>query len=784
MYTRLLLCVLFFIAPVTVSAQQTPLHKDPAQPIEQRIQDLLSRMTLEEKTAQMLCLWNSKPQILDDDEQFDPAKANVLLPDGIGCIARPSDRLGLQPTEPRYRGPRETAELVNAMQRWATTRTRLGIPILMHEEGLHGFQSRDATHFPQAIALAGTWDPALLQRIYTVVAGEIAARGARHVLSPVVDVARDARWGRIEETYGEDPYLVSRMGVAAVRGFQGMQGFPLPKDRVLATLKHLTGHGQPESGTNVGPAQISERVLREMFLPPFEAAIREADAQAVMASYNEVDGIPSHANQWLLGDVLRGEWGFNGMVVADYYAIPELQRRHSVAVDLADAATQSVHAGVDLELPDWDAYRLLPALVREGKIDEAQIDTSVARVLRAKFHAGAFEDPFADPDYAESITGNDDARALALEAARKSITLLKNENGFLPLDLDALNRIAVIGPHADSTVLGGYSDVPQQSVSIVEGIRARVGDAAEVVYSEGARITETRGWWTDEVVLSDPAEDRVRVAEAVEVARAADLAVVVVGDNEQTSREGWAESHLGDRSSLELVGMQDELVRAIVRTGTPTVVVLIHGRPLAVNWIAENVPAILDGWYLGQEEGTAVAEALFGDINPGGKLPVTIPRSVGQLPMFYNYKPTARRGYLFSSTEPLFPFGYGLSYTTFAFENLRLERPKIAIGESARVLVDVTNTGDRAGDEVVQLYIRDEVSSVTRPVKELKGFSRVTLEPGETRTVEFDLGIDHLAFFNRSMERVVEPGAFTVMVGPNSVDLQQVTLEVTGGSGG
>jgi beta-glucosidase len=754
-------------------------YRDSAQPVESRVADLVARMTLEEKVAQLLCLWDDKVRVLDDAGRFVPAKAAVEVPDGIGCVARPSDRWGQStPGVTPTRTPAETAELINAMQRWLMEETRLGIPALMHEEGLHGFQARFATSFPQAIALAATWDPALLEEVYTVVAREIRARGAHHVLSPVVDVARDPRWGRIEETYGEDPHLVSEMGIAAVRGFQG-RTLPLAEDRVLATLKHMTGHGEPESGTNVGPANISERILREAFFPPFHRAIHEAGAMSVMASYNEIDGVPSHVNRWLLTDVLRGEWGFEGVVVADYYAIEQLTGLHSVAPDLESAARQALEAGVDLELPNRAAYPLLTGLVKRGEVPVEWIDRSVARLLRAKFLAGLFERPYADPEEAERITGNAEARALAVRAAERAIILLKNEGDLLPLDLASLDTIAVIGPNAAETILGGYTDVPRQTVSLLDGVRERVGGGARVVHAEGVRITEGRNWWADEVELADPEENRRRIEEAAAVARSADVAIVAVGDNEQTSREAWAANHLGDRSDLALVGEQEELVRAIVETGTPTVVVLIHGRPLAVNYIAERVPAVLDGWYLGQETGTAMARALFGDVNPGGKLPVTIPRSVGQLPMFYNHKPTARRGYLFSSTEPLWPFGYGGSYTTFSFGSPRLGSPQIAPSGSTEISVEVTNTGTRAGDEVVQLYVRDLVSSVTRPVKELKGFERITLEPGEMRTVTFVIGPRQLAFFDRAMDLVVEPGEFEILVGANSVDLQSAQLNVT-----
>jgi beta-glucosidase len=567
------------------------------------------------------------------------------------------------------------------------------------------------------------------------------------------------------------------MGLASVRGFQGRE-LPLAPDRVFATLKHMTGHGQPESGTNIGPADISERVLRESFFPPFERAVRETGVMSVMASYNEIDGVPSHSSRWLLTELLRDTWGFDGYVVADYFAIPELHRRHGVAESVEEAAAQALEAGVDVELPNPDAYPLLTGLVAEGRVDEASIDRSVRRVLRAKFLAGLFENPFADADAAEAITGNEEARALAERAAEKALILLKNDGGLLPLDASGLGTLAVIGPNADEAILGGYTDVPRRTVSLLDGIRAHVGETVEVVHAAGVKITEERNWWADEVTLADPLENRRMITEAVEVARGADVVVLAVGDNEQTSREGWAESHLGDRTSLGLVGEQDELVRAVVETGVPTVVVLIHGRPLAVTYIAEQVPAVLDAWYVGQEGGTAIARALFGAVNPGGKLPVTIPRSVGQLPMFYNHKPTARRGYLFDTTEPLWAFGHGLSYTTFELEGLTVEPAEIPRDGTATVSIDVVNRGDRAGDEVVQLYVRDVYSSVTRPVRKLEGFERITLEPGERRRVSFAVGPRALRFYDRAMQRVVEPGDFELMVGVDSVNLESVRLTV------
>jgi beta-glucosidase len=771
-------------APVTHRAQArhvTPMadavYKNPNAPIAARVNDLLKRMTLEEKVAQLLCVWSKKVQIFDASYNFDPAKAAELYPNGFGLFARPSDQQG--PGSPHVhpgRDPRQTVALVNAIQHWAVEHTRLGIPVLFHEEGLHGNQAIDATAFPQAIAEASTWDPDLVTRIDTVVGREIRARGAYEVLAPVVDVARDPRWGRIEETFGEDPYLVGEMGVAAVRGYQG-DTLPLAPGHVFATLKHMTGHGQPESGTNVGPADISERTLRENFFPPFEQAVKRTNIRAVMASYNEIDGVPSHANYWLLHDVLRGEWKYKGAVVSDYYGIEQLVSIHHVEPDLSSAAVRALHAGVDMDLPDGDAYANLVDLVHTGRLKQADVDTAVRRVLEMKFEAGLFEHPYSDPDEADAIIGNADARALATEAARRAIVLLKND-GTLPLDSGKLKTLAVVGPNAAVARLGGYSGAPRDAVSVLDGIKAKVAGKMNVVYAEGVKITQGDDWFADQVDLADPVQNAKEIQDAVEVAKNADEIVLVLGDTEQTSREGWADNHLGDRDSLDLVGQQDDLADAMFALGKPVIVVLLNGRPPAVVNIAAKANALIEGWYLGQEGGTAMADVLFGDFNPGGKLPVTIPRSVGQLPMFYNYKPSAHRGYLFDSAAPLFPFGYGLSYTTFDVGAPRLSTPTIRTDGSVNVSVDVRNTGTRTGDEVVQLYIHQQVSSVTRPVKELKGFRRVTLAPGESRTVSFTLTPESLWFWNKDMKRVVEPGQFDIMAGPNSVDLKTATLTV------
>ena len=767
-------------------------YQDSQLPPEQRVRDLLSRMTLEEKAAQMVGVWQQKADTLvDESGSFDPAKARAAFHEGrgLGQVGRPSDAggsgVGGGGHDPlKGRNARQQAELTNAIQKFFLEESRLGIPVIFHEECLHGQAAMDATSFPQPIGLGATWNPALVESLYAMTAEEARSRGTHQALTPVVDVARDPRWGRVEETFGEDPYLISRLGIAAVRGFQGDATFR-DKKRVIATLKHFVAHGQPEAGQNCAPVNVSMRELREVFLRPFKDAIQDGGAISVMASYNEVDGVPSHSNRWLLRDVLRDEWGFTGFVVSDYYAIWELNDRpdthgHFVAADKKQACALAVRAGVNIELPEPDCYLDLVELVREGTLQEAQLDDLVAPMLLWKLRLGLFDDPYVDPDEAERIVGSAGNAALALQAARETITLLKNQDQLLPLDLAKLGSIAVIGPNADRELLGGYSGVPRHVVTVLEGIKARVGDQARVLFSEGCRITIGGSWVQDEVVPSDPEEDRRMIADAVAVAKQADVVVLAIGANEQTDREAWSLKHMGDRTSLELVGSQNALVQALVETGKPVIALLFNGRPLSINYVSENVHSVLECWYLGQEGGHAVAEVLFGDFNPGGKLPITVPRSVGHVPAFYNHKPSSRRGYLWDEVTPLFPFGFGLSYTTFRISNVRLADEVIGRDGSTRVLADVTNTGARAGSEVVQMYIRDRVSSVTRPVKELKGFAKVSLEPGETATVELNITPDALAFYDIEMNFVVEPGEFEVMVGNSSrdSDLQRVVLRV------
>ncbi len=753
-------------------------YKNPSLSVDDRVADLLGRMTIEDKVAQMLCIWGQKKDVLlDEKDELALHKFATQFKNGIGQIGRLNDTAGGLDAV-------EMAEFANKLQKFFVEETRLGIPVIFHEECLHGLVAKNATSYPQPIGLAATFNPELIEEIYTATADEMRARGAHQALTPVLDVARDPRWGRVEETFGEDPYLISKMGLAAIKGFQGDGSFK-DKKRVIATLKHFAAHGQPESGSNCGPANFSERVLRDTYMFPFKEAVQKGKALSVMASYNEIDGVPSHANKWLLKDVLRDEWGFKGYVVSDYYAVTELNCKqdslsHSLAKNKDEAALLATKAGVNIELPDPDCYPNLVRLVQDGRLDESVLDELVSVLLRYKFQLGLFDDPYVDPLLIQNEAKLEKNRKIALHAAREVITLLKNEKGLLPLKIKKGSTLAVIGPNADRNLLGGYSGMPKYYATVLEGIKEKVGSDVNVLYSEGCKITIDGSWNEDVVTPSDPEEDRKSIEIAVEVAKKADTVILALGENEQTSREAWSRIHLGDRASLDLVGLQNELVRAILSTGKPVIVLLFNGRPNSITYIQENVPAILECWYLGQESGYAVADVLFGDYNPSGKLPISIPRSVGHLPCHYNYKPSARRGYLFDDISALHPFGYGLSYTEFSFSNLKLEKESIRRDESTRVVVEVKNVGKYAGEEVVQMYIRDLFSSVTRPVMELKGFKKIHLEPGESKTVTMEILPEHLSFTNINKEYVVESGDFEIMVGNSSMDenLTKVLLTV------
>ena len=719
--------------------------EDPAAPIESRIEDLLRQMTLEEKLgqlAQYAGAWsNNGPRVPEGGEDdIREGRAGSFL---------------------NVYG----AQVTRDMQRLAVEQSRLGIPLLFAHDVIHGFK----TTFPVPLAEAASWDPAAVERASRVAAVEAAAHGLHWTFAPMVDIARDPRWGRIVEGAGEDPFLGARMAAARVRGFQGPRlGAP---DSLLACAKHFAAYGAAEGGRDYNTVDVSERTLREIYFPPFRAAA-EAGVVTFMAAFNEIAGVPAHANPWLLDDVLRKEWGFEGVVVSDWSALDEL-RDHGVAADSVEAGILALKAGVDIDMVSDFYERDLPDAVRTGRLDVGVVDRAVRRVLRAKFLIGLFDDPYrySDPAREKAHTLTAENRAAARSMAQQSIVLLKNADRTLPLS-KSLRTLAVIGPLADdrAATLGPWAAAgrPEDAISVLEGIRAAVTKEATVVHARGADIS---------------GQERSGFAEAERLARTADAVVLVLGEDATMSGEAHS------RTSLDLPGVQDELARAVfaAAAGKPIVAVLMNGRPLSITGLDETVPAILETWFLGLEMGHAVADVLFGEVNPSGKLPVTFPRNVGQVPIHYNHKRTGRppdandsftSKYIDAPWTPLYVFGHGLSYTTFAYEGIALGATKVGTRENVDVRVTVANTGDRAGTEVVQLYLRDEVGSTTRPVRELRGFQRVDLAPGERREVAFTLTPDDLACLDPRMERVVEPGWFSVFVGGSSAATLSARFEV------
>lgn len=749
---------------------------DATLPVAERVELLLKEMTLDEKIMQLGSVWVY--EVLDEGQRLSARKTKGLIGDGIGQITRPAGASTL--------GPAQVAALCNDIQKYMLEETRLGIPAMMHDECCAGVLARGATVFPQIIGLASTWRPDGVQQATEVIRKQMRALGIHHGLAPVLDIARDPRWGRIEETFGEDPYLTACMGVAYVRGLQGEDW----SKGVVATGKHFIGYSLPEGGLNWAPAHIMPRELREVYLLPFEAAVKEAGLGTMMNSYNELDGVPAAASKVLLTDILRGEWGFQGMVVSDYFAIPQLVDYHHYAPDKATAARMTLDAGMDLELPSIDAFRqpLIDA-VHSGSLDESRIDESVRRMLAAKFAFGLFENPWVEPEAVAGALDTPEQRTLARTLAEQSLVLLKND-GLLPLSRD-VKTIAVIGPNADSVrnmvgdyaypahiesliqfIKEGFSHTPTPEhmdqvedfidiVTVLEGIKRAVSSKTKVLYAKGCDV---QGVATD------------GFAEAARIARRADVAIVVVGDKSGLTPD-CTTGEFRDRTRLDLPGVQGALVDAVLATGTPTAVVLVNGRPVSDPALYEKANAVLEAWLPGEEGGSAVAGVLFGDVNPGGKLPVTVVRHAGQVPLFYGHRPSGAKSfnygpYVDESNEPLFPFGFGLSYTTFTIGNLALDKTEVRADGRVRATVDVTNTGARAGDEVVQLYTRTDGASVTRPVKELRAFQRVSLRPGETKTVVFDLSLAQMAYYDLEMNLGVEPGQVTVMVGNSAHDVQ------------
>ena len=707
-----------------------PLYQDLSQSVEARVEDLLGRMTLEEKIGQM-CQYTKYPE-----------KHEELLEAGrVGSLFNVTG-----------------AEQTNEVQRIAVERSRLGIPLIFGLDVIHGY----STIYPIPLAMASSWDPEMAKKAASIAAAEASSEGIHWTFAPMVDIARDPRWGRVAEGAGEDPYLGSAMARASVEGYQG-ENLADP-DTIVSCPKHYVAYGGAEGGRDYNTVEVSERTLRDVYLPPFKAAV-EAGAGTLMSAFNDLNGIPTSANRFTLTTVLREEWGFEGFVVSDFNSIGELVN-HGIAGTRAQAGKEAVEAGVDMDMEGNVYQTTLSRLVEEGEVSESTVDDAVRRILTIKFRLGLFEHPYTDTGLAAEVIQCMEHIEAARDFARRSMVLLKNENGLLPLK-KGLKTVAVIGPLADEqdALLGCWPCMgkPEDVVTVLEGIKDKVSEETEVLHAKGCDIQ------------GDSAEG---LKDAAEKAKAADVAIVVVGESSEMSGEA------GCRSSLDLPGVQERLVRDVCETGVPVVMVLLNGRPMSISWPAEHVPAILEAWHPGIQGGNAVADLLFGDFNPGGRLPVTFPRTVGQVPIYYNHLNTGRpptsekftSKYIDLPSTPLYPFGHGLSYTQFDYSNLMVSPKKITPEGEVEVSLDVENVGDRDGVEVVQLYLRDLVGSVTRPVKELKGFKRIALKSGEKTTVKFVVGPEHLAFVNRGMKKSVEPGTFKVMVGGSAEN-----IKLTGG---
>ena len=674
-------------------------------------------------------------------------------------------------------------EKIAEMTQEAPANERLGIPLMKVAEGLHGiwlihqYHAR-TTVYPQAIACASAWEPKLLRKMATQTAIEARALGISQCYSPNLDVySGDPRYGRVEESYGEDPYLVSRMGVAFIKGLQGIGDEQFDENHILATAKHYVGYAENRRGINGGFSDISERRLREVYLPPFQAAVKEAQIGSIMPGHQDYNGVPCHMNSWLINDILRDEIGFDGYVVSDNSDVGRLHTMHSIPKNRLEAAILGLKAGVDMDLVlgksiESYAYHqsVLMDTIKNNPALVNYIDKATTRILTAKYKLGLFDIEQKEVTK-DTVISRKEHQNFALEMAEKSLILLKNERDLLPLDLSKIKSLAVIGPNAHEEtpkkgtykLLGGYSGLPTRYISILDGLKNKIGDKVKINYAKGCDIDSF---------------SKEGFSTALQAAKKSDAVILVVGSSHKTCGEG------GDRSDLDLYGVQNELVELIHKTGKPVVAVLINGRPLSINYLAENIPSILETWYGGMHAGDAVANALFGDVNPGGKLTLSFPRSVGQVPVTYLERPdfigSGKGKYRFSDKSPLFPFGYGLSYTTFKYSKPKLANAVINAEGVTTVSVNVTNTGEVAGDEIVQMYIRDDFASVGRYLKMLKGFERISLEPGETKTVSFDIGFDELNVLNTQMEKVVEPGTFTISVGSSSLtkDLETSVLKV------
>ena len=759
----LIIMILFALSISTLA--QTKTKSD----IDTKVDALISKMTLQEKKMQLqIRSFDGFKKFLKENGEMNTDSLTKYYPNGIGGLGID---VNLE--------PEIYVKILNSFQKWSTSRGQK-IPIEFIGEGLHGYMARGATVFPQAIALGSTWDPELTERIYTVAALEASSRGVVQVYSPNLDLAREPRFGRTEEMFSEDPYLVAMMGNAEVNGFQGRSAKP-DRNHVATTLKHFVGHGQPEGGRNTAPINISNYDLLNNDLFPFEYIIKHANPVSLMPSYNEIGGVPNHANSWLIKDVLRKQFGFKGFITSDQSAIEQIHKLHYFAKSDNEAAKIAIENNIDLDLRyNTGPYDALDTLVKSGQLDEKYVNESLRKFLKFKYEMGLFDNPYADVAKMKAVTNTQENKKLALEAAEKALILLKNENNLLPLDNKKIKTLAVIGPLAKGAHFGGYSAEPRIGIDVLDGLKAYAGEDFKVTYAEGCKLAlEESSFSANKVQTPNTIEDDKRlIQEAVEVAKRSDVIVLAIGETESFCREAWSEDHLGDRTSLELLGLQNELVTALLTTGKPIVAVLFGGRPLAINEIKKNVPAILQAFYLGQEGGHALANALFGKVNPSGKLAITMPKSVGELPAYYGRQPSRMRSYVNEVNQPLFPFGFGLSYTTYSYGKPTLDKTSISKTENITVTIPITNTGKVAGEETVQLYIRDEVSSGSRPIMELKDFAKVKLNAGETKNVTFTITPEKLMFYNYKLEKVLESGDFKVMVGPNSANVQTLKFMV------
>ncbi len=742
-------------------------YQDPSLPVEQRIDDLISRMTLPEKIGQlnMPCVYFSELGKNPEEKLAGCRRfAEGTFMDGIG----PGGGFFTLANETLFEGPEQQARYFNELQKLSLEKTRLKIPLLQTEEGTHGVMCSGATIFPEGLALGSSWNLDLIKNIFESVAAEARAVGIHQLFTLVIEPNRDPRLGRNQEGYGgEDPYLCAQIAKTIVRAVQGDD--ISVNNKVIAGLCHYPGQSQPVSGLERGAMDISERTLREVFLPPWEAGIKDAGALGVMATYPTIDGIPNHSSYKNLTQMLRGELGFQGLVLSEGSGVNTLVYT-GMAKNIKDAAAIAANAGMDVSISFGQGYfNDMTENVNEGKVSMETIDRSVRRVLRIKYELGLFENPFVDPAGAKAISHNKAHQELALQAAREGIVLLKNENYLLPLN-KKLKSVAVIGPNAndEKNQLGDYTSlvVLQDIITVLDGIKAKLPGSSKINYVKGCNVK---------------GEDVDEIARAVKAAKKSEVAIVVLGENEwrKKNKQG-TDGEAFDAATLELTGRQKELVQKVYATGTPTVVVLINGRPLATRWIAANIPAIVEAWIPGEKGGAAIADVLFGDYNPGGKLNVTIPRHAGQLPVYYNYKPSKAywlteawgKPYVDLNPEPLFEFGFGLSYSYFEYSNLTVEPAVTSSHGKIKISADIKNVSGKAGNEIVQLYIRDKISTVVRPVKELKGFEKIKLRPGEKKTVTFELGYDELKMLDRELNWVVEPGEFKVMVGSSSKDIR------------